>query len=240
VHSLFDRLIVPYSISFYILSNEILLLRRIDGVAKEKSGSCKRPYALGRRLELSDHKRTAILAAARTQLAANGYLQLTMDTLARESGVTRQTIHNLFGTKAGVLEALFDQLALDGGMERMRHVMQQTNTESMLAGFVEVFADFWSRDRLLIRRIHGIAAIDPEFGVAVEARNRRRKMAAARVVDQLRDGGRDPEDRTQRIATLYALTSFEFFDALAEACGDVKDAANSVLVLVRKAFASKP
>jgi AcrR family transcriptional regulator len=193
-------------------------------------------------LELSDHKRTAILAAARTQLAANGYLQLTMDTLARESGVTRQTIHNLFGTKAGVLEALFDQLALDGGMERMRNVMQQTNTESMLAGFVEVFTDFWSRDRLLIRRIHGIAAIDPEFGAAVEARNQRRKMAAARVVDQLsrRDGGRDPEDRTQRIATLYALTSFEFFDALAEACGNAKDAASSVFTLVRKAFASKP
>ena len=211
-------------------------------MAKEKSVSCKRPYALGRRLELSDHKRTAILAAARTQLAANGYLQLTMDTLARESGVTRQTIHNLFGTKAGVLEALFDQLALDGGMERMRNVMQQTNTESMLAGFVEVFTDFWSRDRLLIRRIHGIAAIDPEFGAAVEARNQRRKMAAARVVDQLsrRDGGRDPEDRTQRIATLYALTSFEFFDALAEACGNAKDAASSVFTLVRKAFASKP
>jgi AcrR family transcriptional regulator len=209
-------------------------------VAKKKSVPCKRPYALGRRLELSDQKRAAILAAAKTQLAANGYLQLTMDTLARESGVTRQTIHNLFGTKAGVLEALFDQLALDGGMERMRNVMQQTNTESMLASFVEVFADFWSRDRLLIRRIHGIAAIDPEFGAAVEARNRRRRMAAARIVDQLGDGGRDPEDKTQRIATLYALTSFEFFDALAEGYGNVNAAASSVLVLVRKALASKP
>jgi AcrR family transcriptional regulator len=209
-------------------------------VAKKKYVPCKRPYALGRRLELSDQKRAAILAAAKTQLAANGYLQLTMDTLARESGVTRQTIHNLFGTKAGVLEALFDQLALDGGMERMRNVMQQTNTESMLAGFVEVFADFWSRDRLLIRRIHGIAAIDPEFGAAVEARNRRRRMAAARIVDQLGDGGRDPVDKTQRIATLYALTSFEFFDALAEGYGNVNDAASSVLVLVRKALASRP
>jgi AcrR family transcriptional regulator len=209
-------------------------------VAKKKSAPCKRPYALGRRLELSDHKRVAILAAARTQLAANGYLHLTMDTLARESGVTRQTIHNLFGTKAGVLEALFDQLALDGGMERMRNVMQQTNTESMLASFVEVFADFWSRDRLLIRRIHGIAAIDPEFGAAVEARNRRRRMAAARIVDQWSDGGRDPAEKTRRIATLYALTSFEFFDALAEGCGNVNDAASSVLALVRKAFASKP
>lgn len=209
-------------------------------MAKKKSVPCKRPYALGRRLELSDEKRAAILAAAKTQLAANGYLQLTMDTLARESGVTRQTIHNLFGTKAEVLEALFDQLALDGGMERMRNVMQQTNIESMLAGFVEVFADFWSRDRLLIRRIHGIAAIDPEFGAAVEARNRRRRMAAARIVDQLGDGGRDPAEKTRRIATLYALTSFEFFDALAEGYGNVNEAASSVLVLVRKALASKP
>jgi AcrR family transcriptional regulator len=156
--------------------------------------------------------------------------------------VTRQTIHNLFGTKAGVLEALFDQLALAGGMERMRNVMQQTNTESMLAGFVEVFTDFWAKDRLLIRRIHGIAAIDPEFGGAVEARNRRRQTAAARVVDQLgrRISEIDMVDRTQKIATLYALTSFEFFDALTESCGNVKDATYLVLALVRGAFASTP
>ena len=123
----------------------------------------------------------------------------------------------------------------------MRGVMQQTNTESMLAGFVEVFSDFWAKDRLLIRRIHGIAAIDPEFGVAVEARNRRRQGAAARVVDRLgeRSGGRDMEDRTQRIATLYALTSFEFFDALAESCGNTQDTARLVLALMSKALVSR-
>jgi AcrR family transcriptional regulator len=209
-------------------------------VAKKKAVPCKRPYALGKRLELSDHKRAAILAAARTQLEAKGFLHLTMDSLARESGVTRQTIHNLFGTKAGVLEVLFDQLALVGGMERMRDVMQQPNAESMLAGFVEVFTDFWAKDRLLIRRIHGIAAIDSEFGAAVEARNRRRQTAASRVVDQLarRNGAREMEDRMQRIATLYALTSFEFFDSLAESCGNAKDAANLILTLVKKSFAS--
>ena len=209
-------------------------------MAKKKAVPCKRPYALGKRLELSDHKRAAILAAARTQLEAKGFLHLTMDSLARESGVTRQTIHNLFGTKAGVLEALFDQLALVGGMERMRDVMQQPNTESMLAAFVEVFTDFWAKDRLLIRRIHGIAAIDSEFGAAVETRNRRRQTAASHVVEQLarRNGKREMEDKMQRIATLYALTSFEFFDSLAENCGSAKDAANLVLTVVKKSFAS--
>ena len=209
-------------------------------VATKKSAACKRPYTLGRRLENSDQKRAAILGAARSQLESNGFLQLTMDSLARASGVTRQTVHNLFGTKTGVLEALFDQLALDGGMERMRAVMQQTDTEAMLAEFVEVFTGFWAGNRLLLRRIHGIAAIDPELGAVLEARNQRRQMAAARVVDQLgkRSGRKDTDDRKQRIATLYALTSFEFFDALAESCGGESDVAGLVLGMVNRALVS--
>jgi len=208
-------------------------------VATKKAAVCKRPYTLGKRLENSGHKRAAILEAARSQLEANGFLQLTMDSLARESGVTRQTVHNLFGTKTGVLEALFDQLALDGGMERMGAVMQRTDIEAMLAGFVDVFAGFWAKDRLLLRRIHGIAAIDPELGAVLEARNRRRQTAATRVVDQLsrRSGGNETEDRTQRIATLDALTSFEFFDALAKSCGKEEDPARLVLEMVKKALA---
>ncbi len=189
----------------------------MEFVEKKKTAPCKRPYSLGKRLESSDRKRAGILAAARAQLESNGFLSFTLEGLALNSGVTRQTIHNLFGTKAGVLEALFDQLALDGGLERMRSVMQQTNPASMLAGFVEIFTGFWMKDRLLIRRIHGIAAIDPEFGAVLEARNRRRLGAAARVVQMLdRDGG--GRDVAQRSATLYALTSFEFFDVLAEGC----------------------
>jgi AcrR family transcriptional regulator len=168
-------------------------------------------------------------------LESNGFLNFTLDALARNSGVTRQTIHNLFGTKTGVLEALFDQLALDGGMERMRAVMQQTNPASMLAGFVEIFSGFWGRDRLLIRRIHGIAALDPEFGAVVDARNRRRQTAAARVIQMLgrHNGG---QDAAQRSTTLYALTSFEFFDALSEGCGNLDESARLLLAIVEKAL----
>ncbi len=202
--------------------------------------SCKRPYSLGKRLELSDRKRRNILAAARAQLESNGFLGLTLDALARESGVTRQTIHNLFGTKADLLEALFDQLAQAGGMHRMREVMQRTDADAVLPAFVKVFTDFWSKDRLFIRRIHGIAAIDPEFSAAVEARNRRRQAAAARVVDRLaaRSGEARMQNKTQTTAALYALTSFEFFDTLAESGGDPNDTAELVLLLARKAVAS--
>lgn len=209
-------------------------------MAIKEATPCKRPYSLGRRLERSDDKRAKILAAARAQLESSGFLSLTLDALARESGVTRQTIHNLFGTKAGLLEALFDQLALAGGMYRMREVMQRTDRELLLEAFVKVFTDFWSQDRLFIRRIHGLAAIDPEFGAALEARNRRRRSAAARIVDRLSGGNdaSDAEDRTKRSAVLCALTSFEFFDLLAEGSGTLEDAAHLVLTLVKREFAT--
>jgi AcrR family transcriptional regulator len=217
----------------------------------QKKAKSKRPYSLGIRQDLSDRKRVVILKAARKQLKSAGFLRLTMDALARETGITRQTIHNLFGTKAGLLEALFDHLALEGGMRRMREVMQQPDAHTMLASFVQLFCHFWSKDRILIRRIHGIAAIDPEFGAAVEARNRRRKEAAARVVDRLAEGRRDKDgmgrneyqdgdndwSRAQKIAALCALSSFEFFDALAENCDDLEETAQLVFSLAAKALA---
>jgi len=205
--------------------------------AKKTSAPCKRPYDLGKRLELSDGKRIAILEAARKQLEFNGFLQLTMESLAKESGVTRQTIHNLFGTKSAVLESLFDQLAVAGGLERMREVMQQANPEIMLSTFVEVFTGFWTKDRMLIRRIHGIAAIDPEFGEVVAARNQRRQMAASRIVNRLskKEGARE-EVQAQQAATLYALTSFEFFDALAESIGNTTTAASLVSDVVKRSM----
>ena len=151
-------------------------------VATRESTACPRPYSLALRQQQSDRKRTKILTAARAQLESKGFVDFSLESIARSSGVTRQTIYNLFSSRSGLLEALFDQLAISGGMERMRSVMQQTDPESALADFVDVFCGFWSKDRLLIRRIHGIAAIDPEFGAAVEARNRRRQAAAARIV----------------------------------------------------------
>ena len=201
---------------------------------------CKRPYDLGKRQEASGRTREAVLSAARAQLEAGGVRDLTMESLARSSGVTRQTIHNLFGTKAALLEALFDRLAMDAGMMRMREVMTAPDGASMLAAMVNVFTGFWSKQRLALRRIHGLAAIDPEFGQAVAARNQRRQGIASRVIERLYEGRPDigTEERARKVACLVALTSFEFFDALVESSGDMALAEGWVYPLVKDAIAA--
>ena len=196
--------------------------------------SCKRPYELGKRLEQMGRTKEAVLSAARAQLETGGIREFSMETLAKASGVTRQTIHNLFGTRTGVLETLFDQIARDAGMERMREVMMSTDGAAMLDGFIQVFSNFWAKNRMLLKRIHGIAAVDPEFGEAIQARNQRRQMGATRVIERL--GGSLQERDSERIGCLVALTSFEFFDALAESLGTTEAAQKQLPRLIRRAL----
>ena len=198
---------------------------------------CRRPYELGRRQEASDRRRDAVLSAAREQLERGGLGDVTMDSLAKAAGVTRQTIHNLFGTRSALLEALFDRLAADAGMGRMREVFMSPDGDTALARMVEVFTQFWSGQRMILKKIRAIAALEPDFGAAVKAREARRQGIAARVVERLSARGpeMDEEEQGRKIACLVALTSFEFFDAMAESCGDQEKAAEWLGGLVRKA-----
>jgi AcrR family transcriptional regulator len=199
-------------------------------VTKRQAAPEKRPYELGKRLEQMDASRAAILRAAKEQLEAGGYRRLTMESLAIASGVTRQTIHNLFGTKTGVLEALFDLIALESGMERMREVMMSPPGDAQIERFVHTFCGMWSNNRVLIRRVHGIAAIEPELGAVIDARNQRRFVAATRIMQRMTG-----EDTARRAAALAAITSFEFFDALAESLGTEAEAEAAVLRLAQNA-----
>jgi AcrR family transcriptional regulator len=202
-------------------------------VGTDTTGHSRRSYELGKRLEQMDRSRAAILRAARAQLEEQGYRRMTMGSLATESGVTRQTVHNLFGTKTAVLEALFDAIALDAGMDGMRDAMTQPSRDAMLERFVQVFSRFWASNRVLLRRVHGIAAIDPELGAVLQARNQRRLTAANRIVGRF--GIR--QQAVQKAAALSALTSFEFFDAVSGDSLNEEQAAAQVLDLARKLLA---
>lgn len=174
----------------------------------------KRGYELGKRLEQMAASRRAVLQAAREQLERQGYKEFSLASLAAESGVTRQTIHNLFGTKRQLLEALFDSIAIHGGMEQMRSVMTLSDASAMLSEFVRLFCGFWGANQLLFRRIHGIGAIDPDFGELVVARNERRFAAAGRIAKKWKNG----KEASEAAVALTAATSFEFYDAAAQ-CG---------------------
>src|SRR5918996_980915 len=77
-------------------------------------------------------------------------------------------------------------------------------------------ARFWAAERLLFRRVIGLAGVDPEAQQAVESRDAMRREDLSRLVARLsRQGKLRPGcTRERAIDFLWLLTSFATFDQL--------------------------
>jgi AcrR family transcriptional regulator len=179
-----------------------------------------RRYRLGQRQATAAQTRARIVAAARELLAArDGFSGFTIDAVAGQAGVARMTVYNQFGSKRGLLEALFDDLAARGLLERLRAAFARPEPREALAELIAAFGSFWSSDRLVIRRIRALAAIDPDFEQGVRERDERRREGLRTIVGRLAEANQQPPRavRDRVIDLLHTLTSFETFDNLAGA-----------------------
>jgi AcrR family transcriptional regulator len=195
-----------------------------------------RPYRLGRRQAAADETRGRIIAAARELLSAGGGVSgLTIDGIAERAGVARMTVYHQFASKQGLLEALFDSLAATGGMTHMPAVFQRKMPLEAIDGFVATLAHFWTAHRLVLRRLHGLAAIDPAFESAWRTRQGWRREGLTVLVRRLaKQSGRPRGDAiAEAVDVLFALTSFPTFDMLAGETRTPDDVAPIVQRLAR-------
>jgi AcrR family transcriptional regulator len=194
---------------------------------------CPRPYRAERRKEAAQQTRARVLAAARELLSASGGVSgFTIDAVAGQAGVARMTVYYQFGSKRGLLEALFDDLAARGLVERLRPALCQPGALEALDGLVGAFGGFWASDRLVLRRVRALAALDPDFEQAVRERDERRREHLRTALGRLRKGEGRPRGRRldEAVDILHTLTSFEFFDGLAGTTRGPED----VVALVRR------
>lgn len=204
-----------------------------------KPEQCKRPYDGRKRQEKSERNRAAVVQAAKNILSREGFLQFTLAAIAKESGLTRQTVHNLFGAKVDVIEALFDDMAFRAGMQKMRAIMQSSDPAWMTGEYLRLMVSLWSQDRVLIRRIHGLRAIDPELGAALNRRDQRKKTAIKKIMDVLEKHLGSPFDANERqyhLSILSAFTSFEVYEQLADTLSTEEGVTKAVLRAVGQAL----
>jgi AcrR family transcriptional regulator len=169
-----------------------------------------RPYRLGQRQVAADETRTRILDAARDQLAKE--TSFSIDAVARRADVARMTVYYQFGSKRGLLEALFDMLAARGGLQQLPSAFQQSDPRVALERLVEIFARFWSSDRLVLRRIRAMAVLDPELDQVLRERSEGLRHGLRVILSRLPAGG---PQVAETVDILFALISFENFDLLA-------------------------
>src|SRR5580704_11002898 len=94
-----------------------------------------RPYRLGQRQVAIDETRARVIAAARELLVSAEPGRFSIDAVAQKADVSRATVYYQFGSKAGLLEALFDSLGATGGMTGLSDAFRLDDPLAALDGY---------------------------------------------------------------------------------------------------------
>jgi hypothetical protein len=122
--------------------------------------------------------------------------------------------------------------------QRLAAVFTNPEPLAALLEFIAAFAHFWQTDRLIIRRLRGLAALDPEFDQALRARDEFRRTHLRRLVPRLTEAydRPAPEVLDEAIDVLQMLSSPETFDTLAGEARSPEDVTPIVQRLARAAL----
>jgi AcrR family transcriptional regulator len=178
-----------------------------------KSTDDKRGYRSAKRDAATAETRARIVEAASRLLGSGDPAASGMEAVAKAAGVSRLTVYNQFGSRRGLLEAVFDDRARAGGLTRIPEAMAMRDPEAALMRLVEIFCGFWSFDPAL-GRLHQEAQWDDEFAAALVERNERRRKALSVLVQRLAKAGAVGPRRDLTDA-LFMLTSQATYRSLA-------------------------
>jgi AcrR family transcriptional regulator len=174
----------------------------------------RRPYVSALRTAAANEKRERVIAAATQSLREDGGLGgFSLDSVAKAAGVTRLTVYNQFGSRRGLLEAVFDDIAARGRLATIPEALSRLDPMESLDTLIERFCEFWSSDDA-IARLHDAMAMDAEFAIALTQRNERRRRLLQALIKRLVPGDASARQRRDAVDLLYAMTSFAMFRIL--------------------------
>jgi AcrR family transcriptional regulator len=176
-----------------------------------------RRYEQQQRAETAEQTRRRILDAVIERLREAPAEPVSIDRIAEMAGVARSTVYTIFGSRAG----LFDAVAADV-LEREDYALlleakhEPDAREHMRVGF-RTATEMLAADPDIVRALFSMAQLDERaVGDAVRRREERRAAGMTRLARRL--GEQDllrpdvsVEDAEQ---ILWVLTSFESFDLL--------------------------
>jgi AcrR family transcriptional regulator len=154
-----------------------------------------------------------VCAAAERLMREDAFHTTTMEDLAAAAGVSRATVFNRFGSKLGVLQALFGRCMESPEMEAIQAALAIDDPVNALDAVIDAACAIWEAHGFVQEQLQAIVVLEPE---------------ASAMVDQQRDEQRrDLEALTRRLArsdllrpglgearvtaTLHMLTSLETF-----------------------------
>jgi len=169
------------------------------------------------RAEAAAAKRNQVIqAATRFLREEDSITAFSLDAVAKAAKVTRLTVYNQFGSRRGLLEAVFDDIAQRGRLTRLDDAAANPDPEKGLEMVVRIFCEFWGSDPA-VARLHDAMATDQEFAQALTARNERRRPRIEELIARMAAEDTPTSAKRDVVDLIYVLTSCATFRMLSRA-----------------------
>jgi AcrR family transcriptional regulator len=174
-----------------------------------------RKYEQRLRAETAEETRRRILDAVYQRLREAPTQHVSVEQIARMARVARSTVYLIFGSRAGLFDAIVDDLLQRGEFDRVITAVAHPDAREHLRQGVRAGAEVFAVDRDVNRVLFSMAMIDPESaGGAMQRMEERRSGGMAYLARRLAEQNVLRPDVTEADAAhiLYLITSFDAFD----------------------------
>ena len=191
-----------------------------------------RRYEQRQRAEAAEQTRRRILDAVIERLRKAPAEPVSVDRIAEMADVARSTVYAIFGSRAGLFDAVAVDVLEREGYERLLEAKFEPDArEHMRVGFMSGI-EMVAADRDIVRALVSMAQLDERaVGDAIREREESRAAGMARLVGRLAEQDLLRPDVSVEDAEriLWVLTSFESFDLLYTGRGMSSEAAADLL-----------
>jgi AcrR family transcriptional regulator len=176
-----------------------------------------RKYEQRLRADAATETRRRILDAVYQRLHEAPSEPVSIDRIARMARVARPTVYLVFGSRAGLFEAVGTDLLERGGFGRMLQAAGHPDAREALRGGIRGVVEMYAAHRDVLRALSSMALLDATaVGGAIQRMEQGRADGMARLAQRLADQEALRADVTpgQAADLLWLLTSFDSFDLL--------------------------
>ncbi len=176
-----------------------------------------RKYEQRLRAETADQTRRRILDALEQRLREAPTEPVSVDDVAGRAGVARSTVYLVFGSRAGLFDALATDLWSRAGMPALTEAVADPDARQHLRRGLRAGVDIYAARRAVAGTRFSMSAVDPDsVGGAIARLEERRWGGMQYLARRLAEQGVLRADVTVEEAAdvLWVLASFASFDAL--------------------------
>jgi AcrR family transcriptional regulator len=201
-----------------------------------------RKYQQVVRAEAAEQTRRRILDAVEQRLREAPHEQPSLDSVARLAKVSRSTIYQDFGSRAGLFDAYVMDLWERTGFPELAEAVRTGDAREHLRAGLTAASRMKAQEIDIYRVLHAMDRLDPDSaGGAVRAMEADRRAGMEHLGRRLDEDGvlRKDVSREWAIDVLWTLTSFESLDLLVTGRGlSVDDAIERLVVTAERSLCS--